>query len=194
MKKLIIVLYNIFVLTFYRLFGLKIGVTSYIGFHKHLKKVRYIRIGKNCRLRRGVSITCYNHNFKQKLEPRLTIGNNVYINSGFIGLISDKVTIEDNVTLGPNVSIMSHSHGLDPKSKSYLDNDLVVASVTLKEGCWLGDKVIVLPGVTIGKKSVIGAGSVVTKSIDDYCIAVGNPCRIIKRYNFEKSCWEKVNG
>lgn len=194
MKKVLIFFYNIFCLTWYRLFGLKIAVSSYIGFGKHLSKCRYIRIGKNCRIRRGATINCYNHNFKQKLSPKLVIGNNVYINTGFIGLISDKVIIEDNVTVGPNVSIMSHSHGLDPKAKSYLDNDLVVAPVTLKEGCWLGDKVIVLPGVTIGKKSVVGAGSVVTKSIDDYCIAVGNPARVIKRYNLEKGVWEKVNG
>ena len=49
-------------------------------------------------------------------------------------------------------------------------------------------------GVTIGKKVIVGAGSVVTKDIPDYCIAVGNPARVIKQYNFKKHFWEKVNG
>ena len=193
MKKILIALYNIFCLTFYRLFGLKIAVSSYIGFGKHLSKCRYIKIGKNCRIRRNVTLNCYNKYNNQKLSPKLLIGNNVYINSNFIGLISTNIIIEDNVTIGPNVSLISHSHGLDPNTKSYIDNDLDIAPIKLKDGCWLGDKVIVLPGVTIGKKSIIGAGSVVTKSIDDYCIAVGNPCRVIKRFNFEKSVWEKVD-
>ena len=52
--------------------------------------------------------------------------------------------------------------------------------ITVKDGAWLGGGVIVLPGVTIGKNSVIGAGSVVTRSIPDNCVAVGNPCRPIR--------------
>lgn len=181
-------------MTWYRLCGLKIKITSFIGFGKHLRDCRFIRIGKNTRIRRHITINCYGKYRGEKLSPQLLIGNNVYINDGFMCLVTDKVTIENNVTVGPNVSVMSHNHGLNPESQSYLDNKLEIAPVTLKDGCWIGDKSIILPGVTVGKKAVIGAGSVVTKSIDDYAMAVGNPARIIKRYNLETKKWEKVNG
>lgn len=193
MKKIFIAFYNIFVLTFYRLFGLKIAASSYIGFGKHLKGCRFIRVGKNSRIRRGVTINCYKNYRGQKLNPSLKVGNNVYINTGFLCLVTNSITIKDDVTIGPNVSVMSHNHGLDPEKESYLDNELITKPVIIEQGVWIGDKAIILPGVTIGEKTIIGAGSVVTKSIDGYCIAAGNPCRVLKRYNFEKKTWEKVN-
>ena len=55
--------------------------------------------------------------------------------------------------------------------------------VTIEDGCWIGGGVIILPGVTIGKGSVIGAGSVVTKSIPENSLAVGNPCKVIRKIN-----------
>jgi acetyltransferase-like isoleucine patch superfamily enzyme len=65
--------------------------------------------------------------------------------------------------------------------------------VRIEKGCWIGEKVIILPGVNIGKRSIIGAGSVVTKSIPEYSIAVGNPARVIKTWNKDKKQWVKEN-
>lgn len=73
-----------------------------------------------------------------------------------------------------------------------MNQKLVGKEVRIKSGCWIGEKCILLQGVTIGKKSIIGAGSVVTKDIPDYSIAVGNPARVIKRYNFESHNWERI--
>ena len=64
--------------------------------------------------------------------------------------------------------------------------------VTIKEGCWIGFGVQIMSGVTIGKQSVVAAGSIVTKSIPDYSVAGGNPAKILKRFNFEKNQWERV--
>ena len=58
--------------------------------------------------------------------------------------------------------------------------------------CWVGEKVIIMPGVTIGDRSIIGAGAIVTRDIPPYSIAVGNPAKVIKRYNFKTHSWEKV--
>ena len=63
--------------------------------------------------------------------------------------------------------------------------------IKIEDGVWIGNSVIILPGVKIGKKSIIGAGSVVCKSIPDYCVAVGNPARIIKRYDHSSNIWRK---
>lgn len=64
--------------------------------------------------------------------------------------------------------------------------------VTIGEGCWIGEHVSII-GASVGKHSVIGANSVVTHDIPDYCVAVGSPARIIKRYNFDKNQWEKTD-
>ena len=65
--------------------------------------------------------------------------------------------------------------------------------VFIGEGSWIGEKVCILSGVSIGKKCIIGAGSVVTKSIPSYSIAAGNPAKVLKVYNFESKRWEKYN-
>jgi len=66
--------------------------------------------------------------------------------------------------------------------------------VKICENVWLGENAIILPGIEIGKNSVIGAGSVVTKNVPENCIVAGNPARIIKKYNFDNKKWEKINN
>lgn len=82
---------------------------------------------------------------------------------------------------------------MNPESElPYMRQPLESKPVSIGDGCWIGEKVCILPGVTIGKKCIIGAGSVVIKSIPDYSIAAGNPAKVIKQYNFENHNWEKV--
>lgn len=127
----------------------------------------------------------------EKLE--INIGCNCYIGSHFTILNASKVIIGDNVLIASYVMISSENHTADPESPLwYKDLPLQTSPTKIGDGCWLGEKVVVLPGVSIGKKCVIGAGSVVTKSIPDYCIAVGNPAKVIKKYNFYNHKWERV--
>ena len=82
---------------------------------------------------------------------------------------------------------------MNPESDiPYMDQTLSSQPVIIEDGCWIGEKVCIMPGVTIGRKSIIGAGSIVTKSIPGYCIAVGNPAKVIKKYNFKSHNWESV--
>ena len=78
-----------------------------------------------------------------------------------------------------------------PLTKIYLDNPLNISGggVTIENGVWIGNNVIILPNVTIGEKSIVGAGSVVTKSIPAYSVAVGNPAHVIKHFDFETNIW-----
>lgn len=73
-----------------------------------------------------------------------------------------------------------------------MPQDYIIKDVNIEEGCWLGQRVCVMPGVTIGARSIIGAASVVTKSIPPYSIAVGSPAKVIKQWNFEKRIWENL--
>ena len=102
--------------------------------------------------------------------------------------------IEEYVLLGPQCLHFGHAHAYEnitlPISQQGINR---IAPVTIGRETWLGENVLVLPGVTIGKHCVIGANSVVNTSIPDYSVAVGAPARAIKRYNPETGVWERLN-
>ena len=126
----------------------------------------------------------------QKLNPNLSIGNNFHATRNLTIQCAGKTTIGNDVLVASDVFIIDYNHGLDPSTSSYLENLLEVSEVSIGDGVWIGNNVVILPGVHIGKKSIIGAGSVVTKDIPDYCIAVGNPARVIKTYDFDMREWK----
>lgn len=105
-------------------------------------------------------------------------GDSVYANFNLTLVDDTHIYIGSNTMLGPNVTIATAGHPILPslREKAYQFN----APVHIGKNCWLGAGVIVLPGITIGDNSVIGAGSVVTKDIPENVIAVGNPCRILR--------------
>lgn len=112
---------------------------------------------------------------------RVSIGNNVDINRGCelyssMQTSGGVITLEDNVVLGPGVIIFSSTHDY-----KMLDLPDISAPVKICRYVWVGGKTIILPGVIIGEGAVIGAGSVVTRSIPPYCVAVGNPAKVIKQ-------------
>lgn len=109
------------------------------------------------------------------------LGNHVstYMNCTFIDC--NRITIGDHVLIAPNVQLYTATHPVELSKRFTPLKQTFTLPITIKDGCWLGGGVIVLPGVTIGYGSVIGAGSVVTKNIPDYCVAAGNPCTVIRR-------------
>lgn len=110
------------------------------------------------------------------------------------GLIdcTGQVTLERDVFTGHSISILTGGHDYD-KFGEERKTAGIVKSVHVKEGAWLGSFCIILPGVTIGEHSVVGAGAVVTKSVDSYTVVAGNPAIPIKKYNHETKQWEKIN-
>lgn len=108
----------------------------------------------------------------------IEIGENFYSNHNLVILDGAKVVFGDNVFIAPNCSFYTATHPLDAERRNQgLEYAL---PITIGSNVWIGGGVTVLPGVTIGDNAVIGAGSVVVKSIPANCIAVGNPCRVIK--------------
>ena len=105
-------------------------------------------------------------------------GKNVYANFNLTLVDDTHIYVGDYTMIGPNVTIATAGHPILPvlREQAYQYN----ASVHIGRNCWLGAGVIVLPGVTIGDNSVIGAGSIVTKDIPANVIAVGNPCRVLR--------------
>jgi galactoside O-acetyltransferase len=106
------------------------------------------------------------------------LGDGVYANYNLTLVDDGNIFIGSHTMIGPNVTLATAAHPIDPtlRAKAFQYNK----DIHLGENVWLGAGVIVLPGVTIGKNSVIGAGSVVTKDIPENVVAVGSPCHVLR--------------
>ena len=127
---------------------------------------------------------------------KIVLGNNVYLGKNTEIDAAGEVEIGNGVIFGPEVCIYSRSHNFDSEDLEALpfDNKFLTAKVVIKDFVWIGRRVIVLPGVTIGKGAIIGAGAVVSKNVPDFGIAVGNPAKVVRYRNqefFEKLLLEK---
>jgi acetyltransferase-like isoleucine patch superfamily enzyme len=120
----------------------------------------------------------------------VSIGNNVGI--GLSNVIIGPVKIGNFVMLAQNIVISGLNHGYEDVTTPPRLQKVVTKQITIEDNVWIGANSVVTAGVTIGKHAIIGAGSVVTKNIPGYAVAVGNPARVIKKYNFESGSWEKV--
>ena len=109
----------------------------------------------------------------------ISVGENFYTNHNVTILDAAKVTFGDNVFIAPNCVFSTAGHAIDSEQRN---RGLEIAlPITVGDSVWIGANVSVLPGVTIGSNTVIGAGSVVNKDIPDGVIACGNPCRVIRK-------------
>lgn len=192
----------------YNFLGLIKLVLSYINTKFFYTKSRLIRLPFDIRnsssIDLGIGLTtgvgCRIEAFpKIKENIVLQFGKNVQINDYVHITAMESVKIGNNVLLASKIYISDCSHG------SYCGNEndshpnstpaerpLFVKAVHIEDNVWLGEFVSVLPGVTIGKGTIVGANSVVAKSLPAYVIAVGTPAKPIKKFNFETSRWEKI--
>jgi acetyltransferase-like isoleucine patch superfamily enzyme len=114
-----------------------------------------------------------------RVGKNVNIGRHVEFDYGF----PEKIVIEDSVILTHGCSLLCHKRD---KSRHYVGNDphtlpYIIKKITLKRYCQIGTNAMIMPGVTIGEGAVIGASSIVTKDIPDWCIAVGNPAKVVKQ-------------
>ena len=129
----------------------------------------------------------------------LHFGNNIYANSNLTLVDDGHIYVGDKVMFGPNVSIATANHPINAELRGrglqYNKN------VYIEENVWIGANVAIVPGVHIGKNTIIGAGSVVTKDIPENVVAVGNPCRVLREvgehdreffYRDERIDWENL--
>ena len=126
-------------------------------------------------------------------------GSGIYVNSNATFVDDGHIYVGDKVMFGPNVTIATASHPIDAllRARGLQYNK----DVWIGENVWIGACVVIVPGVRIGKNTVIGAGSVVTKDIPDNVVAVGNPCRVLREvaahdreffYRNERIDWENL--
>ncbi len=108
----------------------------------------------------------------------VTIGNNCYFNANLILVDDYKITIGNGVLVAPNVTIATTGHPVHPALRP--NGEMYSFPVVIEDNVWIGCNVAIMPGVTIGENSVVGAGSVVTKDVPPNVVAVGNPCRVLR--------------
>ncbi len=141
----------------------------------------YIMVEPTSSLSIGERVIIMDHTrIMAKRGGEILIGNNV--NIGRYCIISSwyKIVIEDNVLFSSMIWITDHQHEFDLRSPVNHSNSNNLKPIIIKSGTWIGNKVTIMQGVTIGKNCVIGANSVVTKNIPDGCVAAGVPAKIIK--------------
>lgn len=136
-----------------------------------LKEIFGERIGEGSFIGPGMHGAALNH---------IKIGKDVLVNNNVLFMARGGITIEDHVMIAADASIITNNH--DPYDRKLLP----CRPVLIREGAWIGAHAIILPGVCIGRNAIVGAGSVVTKDIPDYGVAVGNPARVIRKLEPEK--------
>lgn len=147
--------------------------------------LKYIEVGNNFAAYSRLRIEAYSEHLINKYNPSITIGDNVRIGYDcHIGCVH-KIVIGHNVLIASKVFISDHSHGetdidslmLPPNSRRVVSKGPVI----IEDNVWIGEGVAILPNVTIGRNSIIGANAVVTKDVPANCVVAGNPAKVIKK-------------
>lgn len=146
-----------------------------------------IYIGNNCVIGEGTTLTVNNRNISEKT---LIIGNNSYIGRNNFIAVGAKIVIKDYCIFGNNCSIMSSDHDFNNPLIPYAISGILTAkSISIGVNCWFGINVSILGNITIGHGCVVGANTLITKDIPPFSLVIGNPSKVIKRYNFHTKKW-----
>jgi len=116
--------------------------------------------------------------FSVEYGHHLTIGRGSFVNADFLALGGGRITIGEDVLIGPGVRFYTPNHPLDPDLRRAGYER--VAPIVIRDNVWIGGSAVILPGVTVGADSIVGAGSVVTKDVPPATVVAGNPARVIK--------------
>ena len=174
-------------------------------FYKNSRLIRFpfdIRNKSSINLGKGLTtgVGCRIEALPLNKEIVLQFGSNIQMNDYVHITAMKSITIGNNVLLASKIYISDCSHGSYSGNENDsnptiipIDRKLFAKPVVIEDNVWIGEFVSVLPGVTIGKGTIVGANSVVSRSLPEYVIAVGIPAIPIKKYNFQHSRWEKLN-
>jgi acetyltransferase-like isoleucine patch superfamily enzyme len=169
------------------------GRNVYIFPGVNIVRPQFISIGDNVTIGKGTDIYVHPTHSGSK-DYMIRIGNNVHIGSHNIIGARTSILLEDNALIGPHVVIADHSHHyekIDVPIK--LQEATEGGPVRIGRDSWIGANVFILPNVTIGQHSVVGANAVVNRDIPAFSVAVGVPARVIKRYDFDLRKWVEVD-
>lgn len=170
------------------------GLNLHINIYKPLRITsKQIRFGKDVTILNNSRIEAFTMYEGVKYYPIIELGNNVIIQQNVHLTCAQNIIIGDNTAIASNVTITDINHPYSDINTPIEKQKLEVNPVKIGNDCKIYNNAVILPGITIGKHVTIGANSVVNKDIPSFCVAVGNPIRIIKRYDFITQTWRKTN-
>ncbi len=144
-------------------------------------------VSYNSRIEGIVTYADINYSPEIILDSNCSIQQNVHITC------ANRIYIGKYTAIASNVTITDIHHPYNDINIPIENQKLIVSSVSIGDGCKINNNVVILPGTAIGRHCTVGANSVVNGNIPDYCVVVGMPGRIVKRYNFEKKEWLKTD-
>lgn len=157
-----------------------------------INRPRFVHMGNHVRIKRNTSINLHPKDKRSK-EILLFIGDNVIISESCFISACNRLVIEENVGISPNVMIIDNSRKPGDISRPSKEQKVESGYVHIGADSWIAYGACVLPNVTIGKHCIIGALSVVNKDIPPYSVAVGSPAKVVKQFDLERRIWVKVS-
>ncbi len=174
----------------YKPFFGKFGFPSYIGKPIFIGNFKRIFIGKRVRIFPGARIEVVDKNSSIVFEDNISIGQNLHIISGG----GQELRIGENTTFSANVFVTNIDHQYDEINKHILEQPLVSSKTHIGENCFIGYGAVIQAGTILGKQCIVGANAVVRGHLPPYCVIVGVPARIVKRYDEKSGVWKKTNN
>ena len=171
---------------FYSIFFKKAGFPSYIGKPIIIAGINKLVIGKRVRIFPNVRIEVYGKDSSLIIEDNVSIGQNVHITS------ASDLFIGTNSTILANTFITNIDHEYEQIGRHILDQPMKISETKIGENCFIGIGVAIQAGTILGKQCIVGSNSVVRGQFPDYCVIVGSPAKIVKKYNLDTQVWEKI--
>lgn len=172
----------------YKLFFGKFGFPSYIGKPVFIGNFKRIYIGKRVRIFPGARIEVIGKDASIVFEENISIGQNLHITS------AAELFIGKDTTILESVMITNIDHDYQEIGKPIWEQKLIIKETKIGENCFIGYGVVIQAGTILGKQCIVGANAVVRGIFPDYCVIVGVPAKIVKRYNEKSKTWEKTNN
>lgn len=165
----------------------------YIAPQMTINKCKFLTVGNGFSLGRNSRFLFVEKYHGGTYSPSAKIGKSVTIENRFSLLSAAPIEIGDECLIASDVLITSENHDMEIEGfTSFGQTKLIGKPVKIGNGCWIGEKAIILPGVDLGERSVVAAGAVVTKSFPPYSLVGGVPAKLLKTYSFESHRWEKA--
>lgn len=174
----------------YKPFFGKFGFPSYIGKPIFIGNFKRIFIGKKVRIMTNSRIEVVDKNASIVFEDNISIAQNLHIISGG----NQELRIGKNTTFSANVFVTNVDHEYQKIDIHIMEQKLIYNETKIGENCFIGYGAVIQAGTILGKQCIVGSNSVVRGTFPDYCVIVGIPARIIKRYDEKSKTWKRTNN
>ena len=174
----------------YKPFLGKFGLPSYIGKPVIISNFKRIFIGNKVRIFPGARIEVVDNSSSIIFEENSSIGQNLHIISGG----NERLVIGKNTTISANVFITNIDHNYMEIDRHILDQELIAKETRIGKNCFIGYGAVIQAGTILGKQCIVGANAVVKGAFPDYCVIVGVPAKVVKRYDIKSQEWKKTDN